>query len=152
MVISLSYALRCHNHVMVTILFGLLLQWLRPLHLSTAAWPRIAGGVLAVANIIVGLWALKTMRRSGTHVSPAKPSLVIVMDGPFRFTRNPLYLTGALVYLGLTLAFNIVWPLVLFLPMALLLHWGIVLREERYLESKFGAAYLGYKARVRRWL
>jgi protein-S-isoprenylcysteine O-methyltransferase Ste14 len=91
------------------------------------------------------------MRRAGTNVLPSQPTLSIVTDGPFRFTRNPLYVAGSLLYLGLTLIFNSVWPLVLFVPMLVVLDRGVIRREERYLEGKFGDVYLAYKARVRRW-
>jgi protein-S-isoprenylcysteine O-methyltransferase Ste14 len=92
------------------------------------------------------------MRRAGTNILPNKPTLTIVTEGPFRFTRNPLYVTNALFYTGLTLVFNTPWPLLLLAPMLLVVHWGIIRREEEYLEAKFGDAYLAYKARVRRWL
>ena len=91
------------------------------------------------------------MRRAGTNVDPGKPSTVIVDEGPYRFTRNPIYLANTLLYVGLSLVFNAVWPLLTLMPSLLLLHWGVVLREERYLEGKFGEAYLAYKRRVRRW-
>jgi protein-S-isoprenylcysteine O-methyltransferase Ste14 len=92
------------------------------------------------------------MLRAGTNVIPSKPSLVIVTNGPFRFTRNPLYLAATTAYLGLTLLFNTVWPLLLFAPLLLTVYWGIIRREERYLEAKFGDVYLAYKAKVRRWI
>ena len=92
------------------------------------------------------------MMRAGTNVPPHKPTLVIVTDGPFRFTRNPLYVGGSLAYIGLCLFFNLVWGLILMLPMLVLLNWGIVRREEAYLERKFGEAYRAYKARVPRWI
>jgi protein-S-isoprenylcysteine O-methyltransferase Ste14 len=92
------------------------------------------------------------MREAGTNVLPSKPALTLVTSGPFRFTRNPLYVMNALVYLGLTLICNSAWLLGLFVPMLLVIYWGIIRREERYLEAKFGEAYLAYKARVRRWL
>lgn len=92
------------------------------------------------------------MRRAGTNVLPGKPTLSIVTGGPFRFSRNPLYIAGSVLYLGLTLISNSAWPLVLSVPMLVVLDWGIVRREERYLEAKFGGDYLAYKTRVRRWL
>ena len=92
------------------------------------------------------------MVRAGTNVPPNKPTVTIVTGGPFRFTRNPLYLGGTLVYLGFAMVLGSVWLLWLFVPMVLVLRWGIIHREERYLEAKFGEVYLAYKARVRRWL
>jgi protein-S-isoprenylcysteine O-methyltransferase Ste14 len=130
---------------------GLLVHLAWPWHLATGALIRVAGGVLAVVSVALSRWASGTMRRAGTNVLPSQPTLSIVTDGPFRFTRNPLYVAGSLLYLGLTLIFNSVWPLVLFVPMLVVLDRGVIRREERYLEGKFGDVYLAYKARVRRW-
>jgi protein-S-isoprenylcysteine O-methyltransferase Ste14 len=135
-----------------TLFLGLLLQFFWPLHLSSEHWPRIPGLLLMVTCGPVAPWAFRTMKRAGTNVLPDKPSLVIVTDGPFRFTRNPIYVANSLVYLGLALICNALWPVILFAPMLMVLYWGIVRREERYLEAKFGATYLDYKARVPRWL
>lgn len=135
-----------------TLLLGLLLNYFWPAHLFPMRWVRVAGAVLVVASGMIAHWAQKTMRRAGTNVLPSQPSLAIVTAGPFRFTRNPIYVANAFVYLGLTLILNTLWPIVLFGPMLFALNWGIIRREERYLEAKFGAAYLDYKARVRRWI
>jgi len=136
-----------------TLLLGLGIHLLRPMHLASwALWVRIIGAVLVVASGALSRWASGTMRRAGTNVLPNKPTLNIVTDGPFRFSRNPLYVAGALLYLGLTLICNSAWPLVLFVPLLVVLDWGVVRREERYLEAKFGDPYRAYKARVRRWL
>jgi protein-S-isoprenylcysteine O-methyltransferase Ste14 len=87
------------------------------------------------------------------HKRVARPAfLTIVTHGPFRLSRNPIYLANSLAYLGLTLVFNTPWPLLLILPMLAILYWGIIRREERYLEAKFGEPYLSYKACVRRWI
>jgi protein-S-isoprenylcysteine O-methyltransferase Ste14 len=115
-------------------------------------WGWIAGVLIVVMSILLGGWASITMPRAGTNINPAKPALAIVSSGPFRFTRNPIYLANTIVYLALAMIFNTLWPFVLFVPMFLVLDRGIIRREERYLEAKFGDAYLAYKARVRRWL
>lgn len=135
-----------------TLLLGLLLQVLWPMHLASTPWIRIAGVVVAVASGLTAHWGSRTMHRAGTNVLPSKPALAIVTEGPFRYSRNPLYVANAIFYVGLALIFNAVWPLVLFVPMLAIIHWGIIRREERYLEAKFGDAYLAYKARVRRWI
>lgn len=136
-----------------TLLLGLGIHLFWPVHLATTAFPiRIVGVVLAVASGALSRWASGTMRRAGTNVLPSKPTLSIVTAGPFRFSRNPLYIAGSSLYIGLTLILNSAWPFVLFVPMLVVLDLGVVRREERYLEAKFGDAYLAYKARVRRWL
>jgi len=92
------------------------------------------------------------MHRAGTNVRPDRPATALVTGGPFRFSRNPLYVSLIALYLGITLLFDALWPLILLIPVLAFVHWGIVLREERYLELKFGDAYRDYKTRVRRWI
>jgi protein-S-isoprenylcysteine O-methyltransferase Ste14 len=130
---------------------GIALQLKWPIPFGQTLLPRIIGGILLVTSPFIAIPAFLTMRRAGTNVDPGKPSTVVVGDGPYRFTRNPIYLANTLLYMGLSLVFNAVWPLLTLVPSLLLLHWGVVLREERYLEGKFGEGYLAYKRRVRRW-
>ena len=92
------------------------------------------------------------MKRAGTNVRPDRPSLAIVTDGPFRYSRNPLYLAGLGLYVAVALLVNTLWPFALLPVMLLILDRGIVRREERYLEAKFGGPYRAYRARVRRWI
>ena len=135
-----------------TLLLALGIHFLWPMRLIAGFWIRIVGAVVMIASGALSRWASGTMRRGGTNILPNKPTLSIVTGGPFRFSRNPLYVAASFLYLGLALIFNSVWPLVLFVPMFVVLNWGVVQREERYLERKFGDAYLAYKARVRRWI
>jgi protein-S-isoprenylcysteine O-methyltransferase Ste14 len=135
-----------------TFLFGVALHLLWPLRLGAPVSLRICGAFLLAGSIVLMVWGRRTMMRAGTNVNPYKPSLSIVTNGPFQFTRNPLYLSNIVAYLGLTFILNTIWPLILLVPMVLVFNRGIIQREERYLEAKFGDAYLAYKARVRRWL
>jgi protein-S-isoprenylcysteine O-methyltransferase Ste14 len=139
-----------------TLALGLLLRslWIWPLAPGSipATWMRIAGAAVVIAGASVTVWGRQTMVRAGTNLAPVKPTLAIVTAGPFRFTRNPLYTGNTVIYLGLTLIFNSTWLLALFVPMIFVLRWGIIEREERYLEARFGEVYLAYQARVRRWL
>ena len=96
--------------------------------------------------------AHNAMTRAGTNIFPTQPALALVRDGPFRRTRNPLYIAAAGVYLGIAFWVDGLAPFVLF-PLVLVgLHWAIVLPEERYLEGKFADEYRTYRAQVRRWL
>jgi len=85
-------------------------------------------------------------------VDPRQPALALVVDGSFRFSRNPLYLGLTGFYLAITLLVNAVLPVLLLVPLLAVVHWGIIKREERYLEGKFGEPYRAYRSRVRRWL
>ena len=121
--------------------------WLLAMELRIAA--LIA---LVVAGLALLLAAANRFVLAGTEVKPWKTSSAIVGQGVYRFTRNPMYLAMALIYLGLALGLASIAALVL-LPVALLLvQTQIIAREERYLEAKFGDEYRGYKASVRRWL
>jgi len=97
-------------------------------------------------------YAHKAMTRAGTNVFPTLPALALVTDGPFRYTRNPLYIAASGVYVGVALWVDGLVPLLLFPLVVILLHYAIVLPEERYLETKFGESYRAYRSRVRRWL
>ena len=133
-------------------LLGALLDWLHPIPLLPPAAARVLGATLFVLGAALGFSAQRALRRAGTNISPGEPTLALVTDGPYRRTRNPLYLAGLGVYLGVALFINGLAPFLLLVPLAVILHWGIVLREERYLTTKFGETYRAYQAQVRRWL
>jgi protein-S-isoprenylcysteine O-methyltransferase Ste14 len=108
--------------------------------------------VLIILAPTLALSALRTMKAGGTNVHPSEPTLTIVRGGPFRFTRNPMYLALCLLQLALGFFLNDWITLLFVVPLALILHYGVVLREERYLAAKFGEPYLQYKREVRRWI
>ncbi len=138
-----------------TVVLGLVLDWLFPiLALSKwlTFWPRVAlGVVLIVAGGALALAAERMFKRVGTNVPPWKPSLALATGGIFARLRNPMYIGVALMLIGLGLALASDWILLLFVPSALVLHYGVVLREERYLEKKFGDGYRRYMANVPRY-
>ena len=123
--------------------------WPMPIFDHSALWPGIA---LVVLGVGIALWGRSALRAAGTNVSPSLPTTAIVTSGPFRFSRNPLYIALTLVYFGLTLAVNTWWGIVVLIPLVILMHRGVVLREERYLEAKFGETYRQYRSKVRRYL
>jgi len=135
-----------------TMLLGALLDWLHPIPLLPPAPARVLGAILFVLSGALGYSAQRALRRAGTNIRPDQPTLALVTGGPYRRTRNPLYLAGLGVYLGVALFINGLAPFLLLVPLAVLLHWGIVLREERYLTTKFGETYRAYQTQVRRWL
>jgi protein-S-isoprenylcysteine O-methyltransferase Ste14 len=114
------------------------------------AW--ILGGAFVLSGLALLSSFIGAFRRAHTAVAPYSPTTAIVTDGPYRVTRNPGYLGMALVYIGVALLSHALWVL-LPLPLVLaIVDRGVIAREERYLEGKFGQEYLDYKRRVRRWV
>lgn len=111
---------------------------------------------IGLVGLVVGAAVVRSGRRAmvsrGTNVNPTQPTTTIVEAGPFRFTRNPLYLGLTLIYIGLSLLLNTWWSVFLLVPVWVLMHRFVVRREEAYLERKFGGTYLDYRRRVRRYL
>jgi protein-S-isoprenylcysteine O-methyltransferase Ste14 len=110
------------------------------------------GIVLIVLAPALALLALRTMKAAGTNVHPSEPALALVRGGPFRFTRNPMYLALCLLQVALGFFLNDLITLLFVVPLAVIFHHGVILREERYLTAKFGEPYLQYKREVRRWI
>ena len=139
---------------LAVLVVGGLLDWLAPLDwLSGIPRPaRVAAGLVLVG---VGLWMAQsgkaTMKRLGTNVRPTQPTLALVTEGAFAHLRNPLYVGMSLALLGLIVGLGLDWALLAFLASLPVLHYGVVLREERYLERKFGEEYRRYKASVPRY-
>ena len=118
--------------------------------------PREIAVALGIPLVLLGTalvaFAMILFFRARTSPIPIQPTTKIVETGPYRFTRNPMYVGMTLLYLGVTLWVDTLWPL-LFLPLVLfMVQRFVIAREERYLEAKFGESYRGYKARVRRWI
>ena len=138
--------------VVGTLVLGLAAHWLVPRHPFPTVASRVAGSAFVVAGGAIIAWGARTMRGAGTNIDPGQPALVLVTGGPFRWSRNPLYLANVLIYIGTTLVVDALWPFVLLVPLVAVLEWGVIRREERYLSRKFGAPYDAYRTRVRRWL
>ena len=111
----------------------------------------ILGGALIGAGAALVIVAKRTFRRIGTNTPPWKPALRLATEGAYARLRNPMYAGGMLLLFGIGVAFASVWMLALLIPTALILHYGVVLREERYLEEKFGEDYRAFKAAVPRY-
>jgi protein-S-isoprenylcysteine O-methyltransferase Ste14 len=133
-------------------LLVLVLTWFWPLPIFGRAGALWVGLALAVLAIALAVWGRRTMLAAGTNIDPTLPTSAIVTSGPFRFSRNPLYVALTLLYVGLTLAVDTWWGLILLVPLLVTMHLGVVLREERYLERKFGEDYRRYKAGVARYV
>lgn len=133
------------------LLVGLALHRIRPQPIVPHRWAGPLGAVLVLAGL-AGFMAVWSFVRAGTSPNPWRPSTHLVVTGPFRFSRNPMYLGFTLIYLGVSVWINALWPIVLLPLVLLVMQRGVIHREEAYLERRFGAAYREYRARVRRWL
>jgi protein-S-isoprenylcysteine O-methyltransferase Ste14 len=115
-------------------------------------WGRIAVGVIAfLFGVGILISANRIFRRIGTPARPSQPTLALATTGVFTRTRNPMYVGGSLALLGIAVGFAIDWVLLLLIVSLPVLHYGIVLPEESYLDSKFGDEYRSYKGRVPRY-
>ena len=130
---------------------GLGLNGVLPHAEFTGTVRAIGWGMAIVGFVGVGLPGIIALRRAGTSPNPNRPTTTLVVTGPYRFTRNPLYLSMALIYAGIALAASFLGVLVL-LPVAMVIVDRNAMLEEAYLERRFGDAYRAYKARVRRWV
>jgi protein-S-isoprenylcysteine O-methyltransferase Ste14 len=119
---------------------------------SAPAARYVIGVVLAALGIAVIIAGARRFIAAGTNLPPMLPTTALVTDGPYRWSRNPLYLAMLTVYLGIAIAAGGLWGLVLAVPLLWLINVAVVAREERYLERKFGDVYRQYRAGVRRWL
>ena len=113
---------------------------------------RTLGLSMVVGGLAVGFLGSREMRRAETNLDPYKPTTAVATGGPFRFTRNPLYLSMVLIYLGISALVNGLAPILLLPLVQRLMRRGVIEREERYLERKFGDEYIEYKVGTPRWL
>jgi protein-S-isoprenylcysteine O-methyltransferase Ste14 len=134
------------------IVVGTLLERLWRWRLPTEAWGTVVGALLLIAAVGLFQFAVASFKHAQTSPKPHKPTTAIVTSGPFRYTRNPIYVAFTLAQVGIALSSRSGWILALVVPVLALVRYGVVAREERYLERKFGDEYVSYRARVRRWL
>jgi len=136
----------------LALILGFLLRWIVPLSFLPNGFAAALGPVVVGVSFGLFFWAVYTMLSGNASIPTSEPTDAIVMRGPFRFSRNPIYLAMVLLQLGVGIWINSLWFIVLAAVSAGLLWWGVISREERYLERKFGNEYLLYKNKVRRWI
>jgi protein-S-isoprenylcysteine O-methyltransferase Ste14 len=140
---------------LATIVLGLLLDWLLPAYVLTVFLSgtvrMIVGVVFVGTGLALVVAANIVFRTAGTHPEPWKPSTALVMDGIFAWLRNPMYVGGTIFLVGLSCLLASDWMLVMTIGFFVVLHFGVVRREERYLEAKFGESYRQYCSRVPRY-
>lgn len=124
-----------------------------PAQFLPAPWIGLAAGLSAVAlGIALVAVSSRTFHRADTDEAWAEPTSVIVSHGPYGRSRNPMYVGATVVFVGVALAVNTLWLFAALPLLVLYFRFGLILREERYLERRFGAEYLDYRSRVRRWI
>jgi protein-S-isoprenylcysteine O-methyltransferase Ste14 len=134
------------------LVLGLLLKRKFPIPFLPLGATRVLGWPLLVGGASLISWFLFTMRRADTPIDPREPVSNLATDGPFRYTRNPAYLSMAMIYAGVSSLANALSSILLLPAVLLVIQRGVIEREERYLERKFGEEYLRYKEQVRRWI
>lgn len=135
-----------------SILIGLALQFVWPLKVLPAALEATLGGSLMLVAIVLFMLSVRQFLATGTAIQTHRPTTAIIKIGPYRLSRNPIYLSFTLLHIGIGIWVNSAWLLGILIPTLLLISYGVIAREERYLAQKFGDEYLQYKAFVRRWL
>lgn len=141
--------------IFLTILMvGLILDWILPLatDLGNAGLMALGGGVLIAAGLAIMLTSVRNFTRAGTTLPPNQAVTALVTDGLHGYSRNPIYVGMTILYLGFGIALQSVWTFIFVVPLLLIMRYGVIAREESYLERKFGQVYLDYKASVRRWI
>jgi protein-S-isoprenylcysteine O-methyltransferase Ste14 len=131
---------------------GLLLHWLVPFSFVPTIPARVVALIFLGCGVILVVWSGLLFRRANTSVVPVKPTTALVISGPYRLTRNPIYLAFLCIYIAAALGFGVIWALVLVPLVVLAVQRLAISKEERYLEQKFGDAYRQYRAHVRRWI
>ena len=134
------------------LIFGLRLNRRLPIGFVPRGIARGLGWSLLGAGALLLGWFEWAMWQADTSSNPYKPVKHIATEGPFRYTRNPGYLAMTMIYAGIASLANALWAILLLPGALLVIQRGVIEREERYLEAKFGEEYLSYKAQVRRWI
>jgi len=138
--------------LLAALITGTVLRFIVPAPFLPGAIGNPLGAVLFIISWVIFIWAVVTMRQGGASVPTSLPTDAIVRRGPYRWSRNPIYLAMVLLVTSIGIGINSLWFIGLAAAMVVLLQAGVIVREEKYLAGKFGAAYLDYKASVRRWI
>lgn len=137
--------------LVAAVVAGVVLDAVWPIHVPAAA-VQVFGIVFLVLSASLASWSFRAFAQMRTNVLPHKPTTAVVKHGPYRYTRNPMYVSLVMLQTSIAVLLGNVWILFMIVPLVLALHYGVVMPEERYLEQKFGEEYLSYKRSVRRWL
>ncbi len=136
--------------VLLMMTAGLVLDWIAPAGFGFKIFGMI-GFLMFCAGASAVAWSVMLFKKAGTNLPPSQPALAFVTDGPYKFSRNPIYTGGAIAFAGVALLSDAPAMLLLSVPLVYIIYKYVVLPEEAYLERKFGQDYGDYKNRVRRW-
>lgn len=131
---------------------AMLLDRLKPLTFAATVTSRVVGIALILVAVALAIWSIGLFWRHGTSMVPVKPSTSFVVNGPYRFSRNPMYVSLLIAYAGAALIAASLWPFVLLPVVIVVVDFFVIHREERYLSARFGEEYAQYRSRVRRWI
>jgi len=134
------------------LMIGLLMHWLFPVQVLPTPSAVGISILLFVVSGPLAITAVRAFSRAKTTYFFTEPTSAIVTDGPYRFSRNPGYVSLTLLFFGIGFLVNSLWVLIMVLPAVTVIHYGVVKREERYLEANFGDEYREFKTAVRRWV
>jgi len=137
---------------LIALAIGLLVHWLYPVQVLPTAFAIGIGLLLIVTSGPIVISTLRAYSNAKTTFLFSKPSSALVTNGPYRFSRNPGYVSLTMLYVAIGFFANSLWVLLMVVPAVTVIHFGVIKREERYLEAKFGDEYREYKTTVRRWV
>ena len=133
-------------------LIGVGMEYAVPLSIGIDSPANYSGVGVIIISIVSIMFMSKLFERNKTAIEPWKTTSKIITTGPYKYSRNPIYILFCGVPVGLGVAFDTYWALFAFIPALIIVYYSAVKKEEKYLESKFGQEYLDYKGKVRRWL
>jgi protein-S-isoprenylcysteine O-methyltransferase Ste14 len=135
----------------LAIFLGWLLQRRLGISFVPTAFAPLLGGIVVAAGVALASLSVREFRRFRTSLRPDRPSTAVVQTGPYRYSRNPMYVAMAVVQLGMAIWLNNFWILLMLIP-AIVATSVVIRKEERYLDTHLGTEYTSYRASVRRWL
>ena len=130
---------------------GLLVDWAWPVAVIPTAYQFALGGICGATGLTILFQAMRQFQAQGTNVPTNQPATALVTDGAYLYSRNPIYVGLSFLYFGVVLAVDSVWVLGLLVPLLVVMRYGVINREERYLETKFGQPYAEFKRVTPRW-
>ena len=134
-----------------SILLGWLINKVFPMTISSGTWFKWVGVIFILIAIIIIALSRREFIKVNTSIRPDKSTTAIITTGPYKVSRNPLYTSLTLFHIALGIVFNNLWILFMVIPAIIMIVLGVITKEEKYLENKFGQQYLDYKSSVRRW-